>query len=849
MEGLRIEGLEIGDAVGSGGCGTVYRATDADGEVVAVKVFEAMSIQRPLLVRGCQRLAADGWPGGVAPVLQSGYESRPAVHVTPFYADEVEGGGWRPRTLQYSIDQHPGDDSWLLVRGLADALAGMHTRRVAHGNLKPGNIFFDESGGMHLGDWALGNMPGVSRFDFTDALLYQAPEQLRNNSGYLEEQGYRWDVYAYGVLAFRLLTGKFPRCEETFSKVAPPPGQEMREGIAADLPKIAAALEAHDEVAWPDEPANELEDLLREIVVRCLELDPLRRPPSMVEVVRGIERAEYLVAFEHERELLMDQRRHAARRAWRANVAAGVLLGAAVVAGALLVTARTQLKREKQDRAADVRGLRAQAKDSQQTQVEAEEDAREARQTLAWERDRWLARLEASRGLGDRLFSWALAAGDRRLPALEGRESRLRQVEDYFRDFLKKTAEVEELSDERARAMLQLAEVSLALGETEAAATRLNEALDAWVGMETGPQWQLRVATDRLLYAVLRQGLGESELEADFATARKALEDLPLADLDEAQVKHLLAVLDLAEAKDFAARDDDGAALERLMRATVALNELADERPDAAVIRSQLAVCYVSSAGILEGMRQFGDAREARTMAVEELKRLLEETPEDLKLRSELAGTYGAMAEAAVVAGDVAAAVRLSGEATEMLEELRGEQPGQVEVAVRLAAQRGLMAGLYIDRGQAPDAMKLLDSGIRLLEGGPSSASATARYRLALLWWQKGRLLGVGGSPEQEIEFCTRAVEALEDLEGDPVEGLRTEQIRRSMAYLLGDLAHAAESAKDQKTAVEAFAKSVEIWELLCKARPGQEEYDEGLAWSRVRLKELGGEKKLEIVD
>ena len=72
------------------------------------------------------------------------------------------------------------------------------------------------------------------------------------------------------------------------------------------------------------------------------------------------------------------------------------------------------------------------------------------------------------------------------------------------------------------------------------------------------------------------------------------------------------------------------------------------------------------------------------------------------------------------------------------------------------------MAGLYIDRGQAADAMKLLDSGIRLLEGGPASASPTARYRLALLWWQKGRLVGVGGSPEQEIEFCTRAVEALE---------------------------------------------------------------------------------------
>lgn len=842
MDRPQIEGLKIGELVGSGGCGTVFRATDADGLEVVVKVFEGMAIQRPLLLRGCQRLATGGWPAGVVPVLRSMFDSRPAAQVVPYYGDQTEDGSQRPRTLQHLLDQHPGEETWVMVRAMADALAGMHNRRLAHGNLKPGNVFFDDVGNLLLGDWALGNMPGVASLEFTDALLYQPPEQLRDTDGYLEEKGYRWDVYAFGVLAYRLLTGRFPRCDETFRKVAPDSGETKRDGIAADLSKIAATIEEHDELVWPDEPANELEDLLREVITRCLELDPLRRPASMVEVVRSIERAEDLVAFEHEREVLLNQRRHASRRAWRANVAAGVLLGAGVVASALLITARGQLRREKQERGRDVRELRQSVEVAEQAQLLAETDARDARQTLAWESDRWLSRLESSRELGDRLFSWALAAGDRRLPALEGRESRLRHVEKYYREFLKKTGEVEELADERARAMMQLAEISLALGEAETAATRLNEALDAWQGMETGPEWQMRVATDRLLYAVLRQQLGEPDLEQDFAAARGALEELPLADLDAAQVKHLLAVLDLAQAKEYARRGEDGPALEQLMQATVALNELADERPDAAVIRSQLSSCYLSSAGILEGMRKFGDAREARTLAVEELKRLLETSPEDPKLRSELAGTYGAMAEAAVLSGDVAAAVRLSGEATEMLEVLRAEQPGAIDVAVRLAAQRGLMAGLYIDRGQAADAMKLLDNGIRLLEGGPASASPMARYRLALLWWQKGRLLGVGGEADQELELGARAVEALQDLEGDPAEGLRTEQIRRSLAYLLGDMAHAAEAASKDEEASGYFARSVEVWELLCKARPGQEEYDEGLAWSRARLKELGGD-------
>jgi tetratricopeptide (TPR) repeat protein len=837
----QVEGFTIVEAIGAGGCGAVYRAVAADGTEVAVKVFDGMAIDRALLTASNRRLADGGWPAGVMPVLAASFDSRPATRVVPLCGVPTEAG-WRPATLQYRLAEHPGEDTWTVVRRIAAALAAMHDRQVAHGNLKPDNVFFDETGGVLLADWALGNMPGVSRFEFTDALLYQPPEQLRDNRGYADGHGYRWDVFAFGVLAFRLLTGRFPRCNETFERVMPQPGSARREGIAANLPKIARALAEHPAVAWPDEPANRLEELLRETLDRCLDLDPFRRPASMVVVRQLFERADELVGLERDREVLLDGRRHADKRAWRASVVAGIGVGAAVVLAAMLVTSRSQLGRERAGRAAEVGGLSGRTAQAEAARAAAEAAAKEARQTLEWERDRWLARLEASRELGDHLFEWALAAGGRRLPALEGREARLRRVEDYYEAFLERTEAAGELADERARAMLQLAEVSLALGEAEAAAGRLDEALEAWRGLATGPEWQLRVATDRVLYALLRQELGVQELDTDFAAARRALDELPLADLDGARVEYLFAEVDLAEARELARRGEDGPALERLMRATVVLNRLADQRPDAAIIRSRLAACYLSSAGILEGMAKFGDAREARTLASEELKKLIEKQPEDTKLRGELAGTYGAMAEAAVAAGDIAAAVRLSKEATGMLEKLRQEEPGRIEVAVRLAAQHGLMAGLYIDRGQAGDAMKLIDSGIGLLEGGPSAASPLARYRLAMLWWQKARLFGVAGNAAEEATLERRAIEVLQSLEGDPVEGLRTEQIRRSLAYLLGDLAHAVEVAGDRVQAAKHFAASVEVWELLCRARPGQEEYDQGLAWSRARLKEVNGE-------
>jgi hypothetical protein len=46
------------------------------------------------------------------------------------------------------------------------------------------------------------------------------------------------------------------------------------------------------------------------------------------------------------------------------------------------------------------------------------------------------------------------------------------------------------------------------------------------------------------------------------------------------------------------------------------------------------------------------------------------------------------------------------------------------------------------------------------------------------------------------------------------------------------------ETAGKREEAMKYFAESVKVWELLCRARPGYEEYEEGLSWSRERLKE-----------
>lgn len=842
MEVPKVEGLKLGKRIGYGGCGRVYLAKDENGADCAVKFFDEKAISPRLLDKMTRRLETGGWPEGVMPVLAADFDNDRPFWVMPLVAVCEEGDDPVPRCLQMNINEHPGESSWALVRSLARALAAMHERRVAHGNLKPGNVFFADDGEPLLSDWAMGNMPDLKSFNFTDAVIYQSPEQLREAAGYLDEAGYRWDVFSFGVLAYRILTGRFPRCHDTFNFVAPLPGETRKEGIQADLAKIAKNLEVRDDVSWPDVAHNPLEAGFREWIDRCLILDPVNRPATMMEVAAGFDSVEGKAQIVAEREALMDQRRHAEQRTWRAVYFAGAATAIAMILGALWQLSNSQLSKERSERNNDTKLFKLGGDAALFAKSKAESQLAEARQSLTYERELSLARLEASRLIGDRLFEWAMEKGNRNLPPLDGRELRLKRLERYFQDFLTRTGDIAALADERARVRLQLSEISLAAGDAAGASKRLGEALGAWATLPMDAELKFRMATNTLLLALLRQSNADPEAGSAFAAARKALTEIPSVEVDSDRLNQLLAILDFHEAKFLAARGENTKALEQLMRATQTLNQIADQRPDAAILRSELAACYLSSATVLEGMGSLGDAREVRALASVELVKLLKDKPNDFALRLDLAGCYGAMAESAMLSGDIAGAESISKEAMKLLDQLVVEQPDNVEAVSRKASQLGLRAGIQRDRGFAAEAMKNYDEGIRMLEGIRASApgDAMASYRLALLWWQKGRMLGMGGKRTEEIMLIRKAKDLLGRLETDSAAtGPRPEQLQSSGAYLLGDLGHALQLGTQKAEAVQAFTDAVALWESLLRSRPRSEEYSEGLSWCRQRLEEL----------
>ena len=67
----------------------------------------------------------------------------------------------------------------------------------------------------------------------------------------------------------------------------------------------------------------------------------------------------------------------------------------------------------------------------------------------------------------------------------------------------------------------------------------------------------------------------------------------------------------------------------------------------------------------------------------------------------------------------------------------------------------------------------------------------------------------------------------------------RSDQLMKSLGYLLGDLGHAQTLASKGADAKKSFEQAVVVWEALLKSQPQSEEAEEALTWCRQRLKEI----------
>src|SRR5262245_17641050 len=155
MMGTMLEYFEIGDLLGAGGMGEVYRARDTKlNRDVAIKVLpEAFANDPDRLARferEAQVLATLSHPN--IGVIHGIHESR---GVRFLVLELVEGETLAARLKRGPV---PPDDELALLKQVAAALEAAHEKGILHRDLKPANIQIKSDGVVKVLDFGLAKM-------------------------------------------------------------------------------------------------------------------------------------------------------------------------------------------------------------------------------------------------------------------------------------------------------------------------------------------------------------------------------------------------------------------------------------------------------------------------------------------------------------------------------------------------------------------------------------------------------------------------------------------------------------------------------------------------------------------
>ncbi|MFT5733519.1 MAG: tetratricopeptide (TPR) repeat protein [Planctomycetota bacterium] len=202
--------------LGRGGMGIVYEAEQtAPTRRVALKVLRA-DVATPGMLRRFEHetlvLGRLNHPG-IAQIYDAGIAESSGGE-QPFLAMELVRG----KTLTDHADAFKlaREERLALLAAVADAVHHAHERGVIHRDLKPANVLVDASGQVKVLDFGVATTLDVDQHlstmhtgvgEVVGTLSYMSPEQVTGRSSEVDA---RSDVYALGVLAHELLTGRPP---------------------------------------------------------------------------------------------------------------------------------------------------------------------------------------------------------------------------------------------------------------------------------------------------------------------------------------------------------------------------------------------------------------------------------------------------------------------------------------------------------------------------------------------------------------------------------------------------------------------------------------------------------------
>jgi len=285
VEGSTFGQYRVIERLGGGGMGAVYRAMDTVLErEVALKILVA-DVDDPEKRFRAEAIA-------IARLSHPGLAS--------VYELFEHDGRWimvmelvRGETVEQIADRvgplPPKRAAELCMQALT-ALAHAHRAGVVHRDLKPSNLMITGTGGLKIMDFGIALVAGAERLTNDGYMMgtpaYMAPEQVSGR----EVDG-RADLYAMGVVFYRLVTGRLPFKGDTPYEMAQ--AHLKDEPIPVDLIKPDTPLWVKYvldlALAKPPDQRFQSADAFYDALKRALletSSGPSRRPPHTDELPR-----------------------------------------------------------------------------------------------------------------------------------------------------------------------------------------------------------------------------------------------------------------------------------------------------------------------------------------------------------------------------------------------------------------------------------------------------------------------------------------------------------------------------------------------------------------------------------
>ncbi len=212
----------LGDILGRGGMGEVYRAVDTtNGQPVALKLMSAERAGSPEKIREWEvrfdrEVQAIGGVRSphVVQVLDAGID--PETRARYLVMELLEGEDLA-RVIK-RLGPLPVDVALRIAAQICMGLAQAHARGIVHRDIKPGNVFLGAHAGMRTArilDFGVARLTGGEEAELTDVTRtgsmigspqYMSPEQARGSKAV----DHRADIWSVGVVLYRMLSGTLP---------------------------------------------------------------------------------------------------------------------------------------------------------------------------------------------------------------------------------------------------------------------------------------------------------------------------------------------------------------------------------------------------------------------------------------------------------------------------------------------------------------------------------------------------------------------------------------------------------------------------------------------------------------